>query len=79
MTKEIQAKDAEMQVGGRSNFDETRNLAKKGSSCLCSTIGGASFSLLLFPVPILSYMWGCNLLLFSDLPLQCCLQQVFAR
>ena len=30
MTKEIQAKDAEMQGGGRSNFDETRNLAKKG-------------------------------------------------
>ena len=48
MTKEIQAKDAEMQVGGRSNFDETRNLAKKGSSCLCSTIECASFSLLLF-------------------------------
>ena len=70
MTKEIQAKDAEMQGGGRSNFDETRNLTKKGSSCLCSTIGGASFSLLLFPVPALSYMWGCNLLLFSDLPLQ---------
>ena len=41
MKKEIQAKDVEMQVGGRSNFDETRNLAKKGSSCLCSTIGGA--------------------------------------
>ena len=40
MTKEIQAKDAEMQVGGRSNFDETRNLTKKGSSCLCSTFGG---------------------------------------
>ena len=56
MTKEIQAKDAEMQVGGRSNFDETRNLAKKGSSCLCSTIECASFSLLLFPVPTLSYM-----------------------
>ena len=29
MTKEIQAKDVEMQVGGRSNFDETRNLAKE--------------------------------------------------
>ena len=57
MTKEIQAKDAEMQGGGRSNFDETRNLAKKkGSSCLCSTIECASFSLLLFPVPTLSYM-----------------------
>ena len=76
MTKEIQAKDAEMQVGGRSNFDETRNLAKKGSSCLCSTIGGASFSLLLFPVPpfhicnFLADMWGCKLVLFSDLPLQ---------
>ena len=56
MTKEIQAKDAEMQGGGRSNFDETRNLTKKGSSCLCSTIGGVSFSLLLFPVPTLSHM-----------------------
>ena len=42
MKKEIQAKDVEMQGGGgRSNFDETRNLTKKGSSCLCSTIGGA--------------------------------------
>ena len=76
MTKETQAKDAEMQVGGRSDFDETRNLAKKGSSCLWITIGGASYSLLLFPVPpfhisnSLADMWGCNLVLFSDLPLQ---------
>ena len=75
MTKEIQAKDVEMQGGGRSNFDETRNRAKKGSSCLCSTIECASFSLL-FPVPpfhisnFLADMWGCNLVLFSDLPLQ---------
>ena len=58
MTKEIQAKDAEMQVGGRSNFDETRNLAKEiwGLLVCVALLGGASFSLLLFPVPTLSYM-----------------------
>ena len=77
MTKEIQAKDAEMQVGGRSNFDETRNLAKKGSSCLCSTIGWVHHfpccCFLYQPFHICNFladMWGCNLVLFPDLQLQ---------